>query len=133
MKSLRLGAAEGDGDVLDVRNGSGGDSLTLVVSVQTGEIGGTVSDDKGPVGGAQVSLFAEGRDFSPIRTCDPAGHYEFPHLPPGKYRLMAAAGKLAETVNRNDLWDDYSGQFAAVDIHAGDRLTQDLKAAGRNR
>ena len=61
MKSLRLGVAEGDGDVLDVRNGPGGDALTLVVSARTVEISGTVTDYQGPANGAPVMLFGEGK------------------------------------------------------------------------
>jgi hypothetical protein len=68
-----------------------------------------------------------------MMACDAAGHYRFVRVRPGKYRLVTADSRLAESINRNDLWDDYPGQSAAVEINAGDTLTQDLKAAGRNR
>jgi protocatechuate 3,4-dioxygenase beta subunit len=125
VKSLRLGAVETDGDILDVRNGSGGGVLTLMVSTATGEINGTVSDSKGPVADAMVVLLAESGNESEAMSTDPGGHYSLKHLRPGKYRLVAG-GDEAMMMNRGAL-EEYEDFVATVELHAGDKITQDLK------
>ena len=62
VKSLSLGSVQVDGDILDVRNGSGGGALTLTISADTGEISGIVSDSKGPVAGVMVMSMPGTRD-----------------------------------------------------------------------
>jgi len=44
------------GAKLDLRNGAGGAAMTILVGAATGEVSGTVRDEKGPVAQAPVTL-----------------------------------------------------------------------------
>jgi hypothetical protein len=90
VKSLRLGAVETEGDILDVRNGAGGGALTLMLSTATGDIEGTVRDSKGPVAGAMVLVMRDAGGFSSSTVTDAGGRYLLPGLRPGTYKLLAA-------------------------------------------
>jgi hypothetical protein len=125
VKSLRMGAMEADGNVLDVLNGAGGDPLTLVVSAATGEISGTVSDSKGPVRSAMVMLMQDGSNDSEATNTDPNGRYLLPHLRPGKYKLLAGS-EGAESMMNSRALEEYEEMVATVELHAGDKITQDL-------
>jgi hypothetical protein len=84
-----------------------------------------VSDSKGPVAGAMVVLLPESGNESEATSTDPGGHYSLRHLRPGKYRLVAG-GDEAMTMNRSAL-DEYEDLVATVELHAGDKIIQDLK------
>jgi hypothetical protein len=69
-----------------------GDEITLSLALGTGEINGTVHNDKGePVVGANVGLIPEPR--KPFRLkmtrTDQSGAYKLPTLAPGEYLLLA--------------------------------------------
>jgi hypothetical protein len=124
VRSIRLGAVEVDGDILDLRNGSGGGSLTLLVSAATCEISGTVSDSDGPVAGAMVEIAQDESSFFLGMVTDSSGKYSRTGLRPGKYKLLAVDEK---TVNMQD----YDDLFEAVELHAGDKVTKDLNQIRR--
>jgi hypothetical protein len=127
VKSMQLGQVHMDGNILDLRNGSAGEALELVVSSNVAELSGVVQDGQGPVEGARVAMLAEDADpgVQPaISTAGPGGTYRFQGLAPGRYRLAA--------IEDNDqlMWnsvEDYEDIMATVELHAGDKATQDLK------
>ena len=125
VRSVRLGSVESDDRMLDVRNGSGSAPLTVVVSVAWGEINGTVSNSAGPVAGATVMLIEErGANGA---TTDSSGHYSIEHIVPGKYQLVASDERARELWGRSFDLDDYKDGLVSVEVHAGDKITQDLK------
>lgn len=101
---------------LDARNGSGGDPVTLLVSANWGEISGTVSDSNGPVANAVAVL--GGNTF--VHT-DSSGHYSFSSLRPGTYKLLAGGEELDEDL------EEFEDAIVTVEVHAGDKITQDLE------
>jgi hypothetical protein len=127
VKSMQLGQVQMDGNILDLRNGSAGEALDVVVSSAVAELSGVVQDGKGPVEGARVALLAEEADpgIPPtLTTAGPGGVYRFQGLAPARYRLAA--------IEDNDqlMWnsvEDYEDILVTVDLHAGDKATQDLK------
>jgi protocatechuate 3,4-dioxygenase beta subunit len=131
VKSVFLGSKESEDGTLDFRNGTGGGEVTLVVSAAWGEISGTVSDANGPVSGALVMAIQRG---SPrVEQCDASGHYVLKNLLPGTYRLLAGDERVQELWQGDDALADYKEAVATVQVHAGDKITQDLKpmAAGK--
>lgn len=125
VKSVRAGETESMGDILDVRNGPAG-PLTVTVSANFCEVSGTVSDSKGPVAGAEVSLVPAGDPSnSRVGRADSAGVYRFTRLAPGKYRLipMEQRGSVNRPLPGQDPDDD--GE-ESVDLAPGDKITKDL-------
>lgn len=127
VKSVRAGETESLRDILDVRNGPAG-PLTVTVSANFCELSGMVSDSKGPVADAEVSLVpAEDPSNSRVARADSAGVYRFTRLPPGKYKLIP--GEQRGLVNRQFPGqdpDDYDDGAESVDLAAGDKITKDL-------
>jgi hypothetical protein len=126
VKSMRAGETESPGDILDVRNGPAG-PLTVTVSSNFCEVSGTVSDSKGPVADAEVSLVsAEDPSNSRLARADSAGVYRFTRLAPGKYKLIPMEQR--QSVNRplrgQDPDDEDEGE--SVDLGPGDKITKDL-------
>jgi len=118
-----------DGNVLDLRQGAPGDSVTVVVSSAMGTISGKVTDGKGPATAASVMLAPDDTDsgqsnrFVDVQS---DGAYIMPMIPPGKYRIGAideAARSQFLRANR----EDYIDQTEPIEIHANDQITKDLK------
>ena len=129
VKSMTLGSVRMDGDILDLRNGSGGASLTAVASSNACEISGTVSDFNGPVVGAQVALAPEqssGMNMQMTRT-GADGSYKFQGVVPGKYKLLPADEDVQGLVNMRRSLDDYADITENLDLHAGDKVSKDLR------
>jgi len=109
-----------------LRNGSGGQPVGVLVSSETGEISGTVTRNDAPARARVALVWAEaGMHEQPVAMAitDADGKYTVT-VPPGRYKLAA--------VDEDDamLWDrieDYEDSMVSVDLHAGDRLTRDLK------
>jgi hypothetical protein len=125
VKSLSLGSVESGDGTLDVRNGSGGVPLTLLVSADWGEIGGTVSDSDGPVAGAIVMRFQD--RISVVVTADANGRYTMRDIRPGTYKLLAADERVKDLWRDDSELEDYENGMVTVKLHAGDKITQDLK------
>jgi hypothetical protein len=129
IKSIRIGSTQVDGNVLDLRYGAPGDSVTVMVSSATGNISGTVSDDKGPVSAATVLLAPEDEDSgrgNRYMSVKPDGSYSLPMIPPGKYRIGAFDEADRGQLMRGNR-EDYLEQMDAIEIHGDDRITKDLK------
>lgn len=93
IKEARLG----DLDLLNSRlryTGSESNSMTIVISPNTGVVEGNVSDAQGkPLAGARVVLIPErNRErtelFRPVAS-DPSGHFRITGVAPGDYKLTA--------------------------------------------
>ena len=125
VTSLRLGSAETDGDILDVRNGAAG-VLTLTISAVTGEISGTVRDSKGPIAAA-IMQRPDGEDAALRAMADSSGSYSMTGLPPGKYRLLAVDDRIAALLEERGDLGDYEDMAETVELHAGEKITKDLK------
>lgn len=128
VKAVTLGTERADGNVLNLRGGSGGASLTVLVSSGFGSITGTVTDDGGPVAGARVALIRN--DFVSLgdvtfTTTDGSGMYKIASVRPGGYRI--AAIEESDNAPRAGNLDDYEDVLAAVEIHSNEPLRQDLK------
>jgi hypothetical protein len=118
VRSVRLGSLEPQDDILDLRNGSGGDLVTVMVSANWAGISGTVTDASGPASGATVIV--GGNIFIPT---DAKGHYELKSLRPGTYKLLSS--NTSEMTPEE--FDDRAADIVTVELHAGDKITQDLK------
>jgi hypothetical protein len=131
VKSVRLGSAESDDRELDLRNGPGEGALTVLLSAHWGEIGGTVGDSNGPVGGAAVLEIQE-RGIT-VTHADSSGNYRLGSLPPGTYKLIATADPTYQFGMTEDEVEDHRADLVTVELHAGDRINKDLKisAAGK--
>jgi hypothetical protein len=125
VQSARLGNVESDNSKIDLRNGSHGDSLILTLSANWAEISGTVSDANGPVAGAFVE-FVQDRFNTGVQT-DASGHYSLANVSPGTYHLLAGDERLNRDFLGVDDLEDYKEGLVTVEVHAGDKITQDLK------
>ncbi len=131
VKSVRLGAIKSDDGMLDVRNGAGDGSMIVLLSAARGTISGTVSDSKGPVGGATVALMRD--HWSSETTTDANGHYSMSDVRPGTYRLVAGDERLRNLWRDNDVLEDYKDVLVTVEVHGGDKITQDLKLSAAEK
>jgi hypothetical protein len=123
VKSVTLGAVQSE-RMIDVRNGGGEAQLTVLVSANWAAISGTVSDSQSPASGGFVELRFNGGG-STEATVDSTGHFVFPHVYPGTYRLIAGDERVR--YGGADLLDDYKDFVVTVTVHAGDKITQELK------
>jgi hypothetical protein len=123
VKSVRAGATETEGGILDVRNGPSG-AITVTLSSDFCEVSGTVNDNSGPVAGATVIL------ESPLNIrsmqADSSGTYHFMRVEPGKYRLVALEEGAVPPRRSEDL-EDYEGVTENLDLRAGDKIARDLR------
>ena len=128
VKSVTLGNTQVDGNVLNLRNGSAGAALTVVLSSAFGAVSGTVRDQSGPVAGARVALLRD--DFVSVgdvtfTNTDAAGAYNYQNVRPGKYRL--AVVEEIDLAPRAGNLDDYEDILVHLDVQPKDKLTKDLK------
>jgi hypothetical protein len=126
VKSMQLGQVQFEGNLLDLRNGSAGQPLGVLVSSEKGEISGTVTRNDVPVRARVALVWADAgihEQTVAITIAEADGKYHL-SVAPGRYKLAA--------VEEDDamLWDrieDYEDALVSVDLHAGDQLTLDLK------
>ena len=130
VKSMRLGATEVSGAILDLRYGSGGAALSVVVSSATGSVSGIVRNDSGPAAGARVALVADDAEIGipPRFTLAGAdGAYTLDGITPGKYRLVAVDSGDSIAVMQGNGLQDYQKVMEPVEIREHDNLSKDLK------
>jgi hypothetical protein len=127
VKSVRQGPTETEGDILDVRNGPNG-PLTLRVGSVMAEVSGTVADSGGPASGVPVALLldAPGIRVQLSTVTDKDGVYRFQSVTPGKYWLLAAGDDIISQIRRSEDADEFKDIVEVIEVHAGDKLTQNL-------
>ena len=90
VKSMWLGSAQIEGDILDLREGPAAATLRVLASSAFGAISGTVQGDRPPMAGLKVSLVSvsPGHD-GPARFADidVGARYSFDSVVPGDYKL----------------------------------------------
>ncbi len=128
VKTVTLGSKVMDGNVLNLRNGAAGASLSVLLSSAFGAVSGTVTDGDAPVAGARVALLRD--DFVSLgdvafTNTDGAGSYVIANVRPGKYRI--AAVEENDNGPRAGNLDDYEDTLARIEVGPKERLTQDLK------
>ncbi len=129
VKSMQLGPAQIDGDILDLRNGAAGTSLALVVSSAMAAIRGTISDDNGPAAHSVVVIVPEAFTGWAYRFVDakPDGTYTLTGVPPGKYRIAAMSRSDYDQVSQLGDLDEYL-DMEPIEVGPGDKLSKDLKS-----
>jgi hypothetical protein len=63
-----------------------------------------------------------------VTTSDASGHYVFRQVLPGTFKLLAAQDLRDVRVGDSSL-EDYEDSMTTIEVHADDRITQDLKLA----
>ncbi len=127
VKSMRLGTTLIDDNVLDLKNGSAGSVLSLLVSAATGSVSGVVQTDNARPEGAMVVITTAGAQaaFEPrLAQIAADGTYTIAGLPPGKYKLVAAAE--VQGMQGNEVFG-YENQMESVELGPKDKITKDLK------
>jgi hypothetical protein len=132
VTSMRLGATDIDGAIVDLRNGSDGAALTVNASSATGEIAGVVRDAGGPVAHARVALVdVRNRGWTGVVSARTNGSYSFRNLPPAGYQLLVLdSGSVNAFALRFQLFD-YADIVETIDLGAGERVTRDLRQHDR--
>jgi hypothetical protein len=124
VQRMQLGPSAMDGNLLDVRNGSGGATLRVSVAAATAMVQGTVRDEKGPVAGARVILSEDAADganrFSARTKVD--GAYAFIGVAPGRYRVGV--------VDDAEAGADFEDIGESVEVGERQTVNHDLKRKG---
>lgn len=125
VKSNRVAGTVKDGAVLDLTTGAPANDVSLMLAAADASITGTVHDEQDQPAGAQIVLTEDSSDPSimpgyAIAKAD--GTYTFPNLPPGSYRIVA----LQQDTQPPGLFD-YGDIMEPIELHAGDKITKELK------
>jgi protocatechuate 3,4-dioxygenase beta subunit len=132
-KSMRLGPANIEGALLDLRNGSEGASLTVTASSATARISGVVRDAAGPAAYARVAMMLEEIPHTErVLSAGAGGVYTFVNISPGRYKLLALDAGVVYGLAIRDQLEDYADLVETVEVHPGDRLTLDLRRRASN-
>lgn len=121
VKSVRLGPAAAEGNILDLRNGAGGAPVALVLSAATGSIAGDVTADRPAA--ARVALIPEDPESGlsgSLAAVAASGAYAIESVRPGRYKLIALDPNDPRSL------DDFEDQVEHIEVTPRDRLMQDL-------
>jgi protocatechuate 3,4-dioxygenase beta subunit len=127
VKSMSLGPQNFDGASLDLMGGVTSAPLTLHIATAKGVVSGTVSDTKGPVGGAHVVIAGDWLERGSTRQAvtKDDGTYSIPGVAPGKYRIFAVEdGDLDQLQMGLELFDDVAEK---IEIRDNETVNKDLK------
>jgi Carboxypeptidase regulatory-like domain len=132
VKSMRLGPTVIEGDVVDLSNGTGDQTLTLVLSAATGSVSGSVKDDSGTVQGTRVVLVPADFPSNPgnrarFSTAKADGSYVFNNLAPGSYKIVAVSEGDTDIVAQRSGLDAYESVMDSVEVHPDEKVALDLK------
>lgn len=128
VKSVRLNEREFQDGILDLRSGPGKGVLTVELGADGAEISGVVHDEKGAATHSRIALFFDdeyGCDQADDTNTHPDGTYEFHGVAPGKYKIVAY--HFGGDVWTEDTLALYSSIIERIEVHAGDKVSQDLK------
>ena len=128
VKAVTLGSNQVEGNVLNLRNGSAGALVTVLVSSAFGSVSGKVTEGDNPVADARIALVRD--DFVSLgdvtfASTDTAGAYTIPNVRPGKYRISVVEEN--DSAPRAGNLDDYADILAPIEVQPRDKLTKDLK------
>jgi hypothetical protein len=130
VKSMRQGSTDIEGANLDVRNGAGWATLTVIASSAFGQISGVVRNASGPAADARVALVSEGDQmFAGLQAARSDGTYTLTRVAPGTYKIVALDAGASSTPWVPNLLD-YGDIAESVEVHAGERITRDLRQHG---
>jgi len=119
VKSLRYGSTIVDGSMLNLSYGAAGGDLSILLSSAVASISGTVKDDH-PTG-RRVALVPTDGSSTRFGAVKPDGSYSFEGLAPGSYKLVAMPDLPPGAPA------GYEDVMEPVEIHAGGKITRDLK------
>jgi hypothetical protein len=125
VKSLKLGAQDMAGGVLDARFGGGGQPLAVTLSTAGAQISGTVQDAKGPLAGVTLAIAAA--DFFRTVVSGPDGSYTCRGLAPGNYQIVAIDPSDAESLKQSGSLGIYEGSAEKFHVAEGEKLVRDVK------
>ena len=127
VRAVRFGTTESDQPIIDLRNGSAGQPLTLMVTSGFAEVSGVVTDSKGPVARVRVLLLQQPWSQNGSSTTVSAGDgtYKFPRVAPGKYLLIATDDD--DILVFQGVIDNYEDVMETIEPRARDKITRDLK------
>jgi protocatechuate 3,4-dioxygenase beta subunit len=128
VKAVTLGSNQVEGNVLNLRQGAAGASLTVLVSSAFGSVSGKVVEGDAPVADARIALVRD--DFVSLgdvtfATTDTAGAYTIANVRPGKYRI--AVIEENDAAPRAGNLDDYEDILVRLEVQPKEKLTKDLK------
>jgi beta-lactamase regulating signal transducer with metallopeptidase domain len=131
VKSVKL-TGNGSPDLgLDWRGASSG-ALEVIVSPKAASLDGTVhDDDDNPVAGTvtlvPVPLRPGHASLYPTATADAQGHFSFPSITPGQYKVYAWE-EIEPTAHRDpELTKQFESRGESIDVGEGGHATVSLK------
>lgn len=130
VKSMQLGATQMEGRILDLRFGTGGNPVTVLVASTMGEITGIVRTGADPAPqGTVVMLLSDPPGAQPLMSVvGTDGTYGYPKVPPGKYRL----GVVERDDQSLNVWERSADDFEELTdvlVLPGDKIAKDLRTA----
>lgn len=134
VKSFRLNDREFPDGILDLRSGPAKGVLTVELGADGAEISGIVRDEKGAAVHSKIALFFDdelGSAQAGETTAHSDGTYTLSGLAPGKYKILAYHPGSAGDVWTDDVLALYSSVIEKIEVRAGDKISQDLKALSR--
>jgi len=126
VKSMWLGSAQIEGDILDLSDGPAAATLRVLVSSAFGTISGTVPGDQKAMAGLKVALVpASPTHDGPPRFADidAGGRYSFDSVVPGDYQLAVVDdGDLL--LQGADGLDQYRPAIVSLKVLAGENIVR---------
>jgi hypothetical protein len=129
VKSMWLGSAQIQGDILDLSEGPDRAALRVLLSSRFGAISGTVQGDRASMTNLKVALVpvSPGNDRPPrFAGIDVGGRYSFDSVVPGRYKL-AVVDDSDMLLQGADGLDPYGPVVEMVNVEAGGSTIQNLR------
>ena len=124
-QSLRIGEATTPGPTLDVSNGYRGGPLTVMASPATGQVTGAITN-MAPGARTIVRMISEdGPAYDRGATARRDGSFTVADVPPGRYKIFVLDPGI--NIFYRDQAIAYADIAVAIEVHTGNRLTQDLR------
>jgi hypothetical protein len=129
VKSMLFGQTPIEGSTLDLRNGPGGQALSIHLSSAVAKLSGIVRDGNNPAAGVLVALVSgdEGMyGFNRTASTDASGTYTISGIAPGTYKLVAIPSGNVAPLMRGKLPEEYAEKAESVSLAPSDEATKDL-------
>jgi len=124
VKTMWLGSAQIEGDILDLSEGPAAATLRVLVSSAFGAISGTVQGDRAAMAGFKVALVSAGPGLDgPPRFADmdAGGRYSFDSVVPGEYKMVVVDDSDLLLQGADGL-EQYSPVIMPVKVVAGESM-----------